>query len=206
MAYRGKRLTRDEWIDKYEVVDNVIYIAAGCNTYEIKDDLKELGARYFSGLTWFFTKNNLPDDETLAKLSPDLFIYCITVEEVFKEDGYYVPGILDQIQDFIHQKLVEKNKAKYGASEWVGEIGERLRNMKATYISAKYFEGKWGGSFCYTFKADDNIFTWFSQTVIDPAIEPNDDIILSGTVKNHTEYNGVLQTQLNRCIVKKGSV
>lgn len=206
MAYRGKRLTRDEWIDKYEVIDNVIYIAAGCNTYEIKDDLKELGARYFSGLTWFFTKNNLPDDETLANLSPDLFIYCVKVEEVFKEDGYYVPGILDQIQDYIHQKVVERNQTKYGASEWVGEIGERLRNMKATYISAKYFEGKWGGSFCYTFKADDNIFTWFSQTVIDPAIEPNDDIILSGTVKNHTEYNGVLQTQLNRCIVKKGSV
>ena len=76
--------------------------------------------------------------------------------------------------------------------------------MKGTFVSAKYFEGQWGGSFVYIFKVDGNIFTWFSQAMIDETIKPEDNIVLTGTVKNHTEYNGILQTQLSRCIVKKG--
>ena len=39
--------------------------------------------------------------------------------------------------------------------------------------------------------------------MIDESIKPGDAIDLTGTVKNHTEYNGILQTQLSRCIVKK---
>ena len=50
----------------------------------------------------------------------------------------------------------------------------------------------------------DDIFTWFTTAYIDDEIKPGDKIILSGTVKDHKEYNGIQQTQLNRCIVKKG--
>ena len=34
-------------------------------------------------------------------------------------------------------------------------------------------------------------------------LNQNEEIDLTGTVKSHTEYNGVLQTQLSRCIIKK---
>ena len=42
--------------------------------------------------------------------------------------------------------------------------------------------------------------------MIDAEIKEGDEITLTGTVKDHTEYNGILQTVLSRCIVKKGSV
>jgi hypothetical protein len=205
----GAAKKREDWLAKYNISDGNIYIVAGCNSYEIKDDLKAAGAKYYSGIGWFFGTDTLPIEQD--NFPEGMFFYPTLVEEVFywNEVGggpYYNDHAVDNINKGIKKILEEKNKEKYGASEWVGEIGERLRNMKAKYISAKYFEGKWGGSFCYTFQADNNVFTWFSQSVIDTEIEPNDDIILTGTVKNHTEYNGILQTQLSRCIVKKGSV
>ena len=93
---------------------------------------------------------------------------------------------------------MNRNSSK---SKYVGEVGERLRNMDATFVSAKFFEGNWGGSFVYTFKVDENIFTWFTQKYLD--YEPKDKINLTVTVKAHTEYNGILQTQLSRCIIKE---
>ena len=196
MAY--KKLTRDEFNDRYEITDGKVYIVAGCNTYEIKDQLKEKGAKFYSGINWFFNQNTLPAD--LQTITPNIYTIAIEVEKIFNADGTYVAGALDAIQAEIKQKTIEENKAKYGASEHVGEVGQRLRNMKGIFISARYFEGQWGGSFVYTFKVKDNIFTWFTQKVLD--FEENDEIDLTGTVKNHTEYNGVLQTQLSRCIVK----
>lgn len=203
MGYRGKKLTRDEWIDKYNITDDTIYMVTGCNTFEIKDELKELGAKYFSGLGWFFNKESLPED-IKERFSPDLFVYPIKVNDTFEANGDYINGILDKIQGEIKQIISDRNREKYGESEWVGEPGDRLRNMKGQFVSARFFEGQWGGSFIYTFRVDSNVFIWFSQSVIDKTIEPNDEIILSGTVKQHTEYNGILQTQLSRCIVKKG--
>ena len=100
-----------------------------------------------------------------------------------------------------HIKEMNKDTS---TSQHFGEIGERIRKVQAIFINSKYIDSDWGGSFLYTFKIGENIATWFSQAVISDDIHPNDSIILSGTVKNHTEYNGVLQTQLNRCIVKKG--
>jgi hypothetical protein len=50
----------------------------------------------------------------------------------------------------------------------------------------------------------DNVLTWFcSGKGIDPDIEVGDEVLLTGTVKDHKEYNGVKQTYLNRCIVKR---
>ena len=195
-----KRLTRDEWIEKYEVEDNVICIVAGCNTYEIKDRLKELGAKFFSGINWFFTKKTLPDEETFKALAPDIFYYVVTVEELFNPEGYYFNGILDEIREIITKKEKEINKAKFGASQHVGEVGQRLRGMNGILLSARYFNNDWGGSFVYTFKVGDDIFTWFTQKVLE--FEINDEVELTGTVKAHTEYNGIMQTQLTRCIVK----
>ena len=198
---------RQAWMDKYNLHDGNIFIVAGCNSFEIKDQLKAQGAKFYSGLGWFFGTETVPNEEPLVEGE---FLFHCTVDDMFywNEVGggpYYNEGALDEMQADIKEIIAKKNKDKFGASQHVGEVGDRLRGMKGIFLSAKYFESNWGGSFIYTFKVDDNIFTWFSQSVINPEIKPNDEIILTGTVKSHTEYNGVLQTQLSRCIVKKGS-
>ena len=204
----GAAQKRLDWLKKYNIADGKIYVVAGCNSYEIKDDLKAAGAKYYSGLGWFFGTDTLPVEKDI--FPENMFFYPVLVEDMFywNEVGggpYYNDHAVDNLNQGIKKILEERNREKFGASKWVGEVGTRLCDMKAKYLSAKYFEGKWGGSFCYTFQVESNVFTWFSQSVIDSAIEPGDDITLTGTVKNHTEYNGVLQTQLSRCIVKKRS-
>ena len=196
------------WLDKYNITDKVAYIVTGCNTYEIKDELKNQGAKFYSGLGWFFGADTLPAEKE-NWLPETAFIYPANIDDImyWTEIGrgpYYKDGALDEMNNDIKRIIAEKNQEKYGVSHHVGEIGQRLRNMSGTFVSAKFFEGQWGGNFIYTFRVGEDIFTWFSQSVIDNEIEPGDAIILTGTVKNHTEYNGVLQTQLSRCIVKKG--
>ena len=192
---------KQAWLDKYNISDGVVLIVAGCNTYEIKDELKAKGAKFYSGIGWFFGTSTAPDEIS----NPNAFLFSYDIEKLmyWNEVGggpYYNTGALDQMKEDVKAEIAARNKATSG-SQFVGEIGERLRNMKATLVSAKFFEGNWGGSFVYTFKVDNNIFTWFTQKVLD--IDEGEVIDLTGTVKNHTEYNGVLQTQLSRCIIKE---
>ena len=191
---------RQAWLDKYNISDGIILIVAGCNTYKIKDELKEKGAKFYSGLGWFFGTKTAPEEIS----DPNAFLFHCDIETImyWNDIGggpYYLDGALEGIKEGIKENIAARNK-ETSSSQFVGEIGERLRNMKGTFISAKYFEGQWGGNFVYTFQINGNIFTWFTQKVLD--FEENDKIELTGTVKNHTEYNGILQTQLSRCIVK----
>lgn len=193
---------RQAWLDKYNISNGIILIVAGCNTYDIKDELKEKGAKFYSGLGWFFGTDTAPDEIS----DPNAFLFHCDVETVlyWNDIGggpYFLDGALDEMKADIKQVIASRNKATSN-SQFVGEEGQRLRNMPATFVSAKYFEGQWGGNFVYTFKVDNNIFTWFTQKVLN--YNENDKVILTGTVKAHKEYNGILQTQLSRCIIKEG--
>jgi hypothetical protein len=195
---------RQAWLEKYNLKDGNIFIVAGCNTYECKDELKALGAKFYSGLGWFFGTETAPAEKDI-NLPETAFLFHTTVDTTFywNEVGggpYFIEGALEEIKNDIAECIKAKNKAT-SSSQHVGEVGERLRNMKGIFVSVKYFEGNWGGNFVYTFKVDDNIFTWFTQKALN--FKENDKIDLTGTIKAHTEYNGILQTQLNRCIVKE---
>ena len=189
------------WLQKYNITDGYIYIVAGCNTYEMKDQLKELGAKFYNGVNWFFGKDTVPTED----LGNGAFIYRYNINDLFYWNDfgggpYYIDGAIETLRQSIKDHIADMNR-NASKSEYVGEVGERLRNMDATFVSAKFFEGNWGGSFVYTFKVGENVFTWFTQKVLD--YEPEDKINLTGTVKAHTEYNGILQTQLSRCIIKE---
>ena len=195
------------WKEKYNISDGHIFIVTGCNTYEIKDILKEQGAKFYSGLGWFFGTETAPAEKDSAY--PDgTFLYHTTIDELMYWNDlgggpYYKEDALANMKKDIANIIKEKNKEK-STSVHIGNIGDRLKKINAIFVSVKYIDSDWGGNFLYTFNIDGNIATWFSQAVIDDSIKPNDKIILSGTVKKHTEYNGILQTQLNRCIVKRG--
>lgn len=192
---------RQAWLDKYNISNGIVLVVAGCNTYNIKDELKEKGAKFYSGLGWFFGTDTAPNEIS----DPNAFLFQYDIEKLmyWNEVGggpYFLDGALDEMKADIKQMIASRNK-ETSNSQFVGEIGERLRNMKATFVSSRYFEGNWGGSFVYTFEVNNNIFTWFTQKML--TINEGDVIDLTGTVKNHTEYNGILQTQLSRCIIKE---
>lgn len=94
-------------------------------------------------------------------------------------------------------------KAQKAISQHVGNIGEKVE-IKGTYVRSGSWEQKaycgYGTTTMYvhTFKdADGNVFTWKTQSGI--CFEYGENVIVKGTVKNHSEYKDEKQTELTRC-------
>jgi hypothetical protein len=70
-------------------------------------------------------------------------------------------------------------------------------------VSRKMINTNYGGSQVLTFKDNnDNIYVSFYSGKDDYEDSVNEKFILTGTVKDHKEFNGIKQTILNRIIVK----
>ena len=104
-----------------------------------------------------------------------------------------------------YQRKLEEQRQREAEAEaarkssgYVGEIGQRLtvNVMEAKYITS--WESMYGLTHLYRFvDADGNVFVWFSSKMIDEAEVKS----LKGTVKEHSERDGIKQTVLTRCKV-----
>lgn len=180
--------------------DGKTYVILG-NTYEIKDQLKEMGAKFDRMIGWYlpFKPENLPSVE-------------IDIDEIYFKDhthtyrwnymvGYDENGnhpAVDKIK-LANAKL----NAELSRSEYVGEIGKRLE-LKVTYKKTLTFEkfkyGYYDTSYIYVHMFEDqngNVFTWKTTNWLDA--QPNEIVTMKGTVKEHVEYKGIKQTALTRC-------
>lgn len=181
-------------LEKLGFESDIVYLVTG-NTFEIKDELKERGARFNPALNWhFLKKTEVPEGHELVEVKiDDLYDWYPRVKRLeLKADAREIAAAA--------RRSVEPESK----SEWVGEIKERLRNLKVTLTGARAVESMYGSSILFTFAQDDNIFTWFTSCPpdSDKAIVGH-SYLLTGTVKKFTEYNGTKQTQLNRCILKE---
>lgn len=101
----------------------------------------------------------------------------------------------------------EKQKRAYmqdQKSAWVGKEGDRLelRNLQVRLLTG--WETQFGYTYLYKFTSPDgNVFTWKTGKWLgnDQELPENCCVSLKGTVKKHTEYKGVLQTELTRCTI-----
>lgn len=119
--------------------------------------------------------------------------------EKYIAEGFGVIASLYQAygkeMSYIAKKKAEAQKD--GASEYVGEVGKRVSlNVK----ECKVITG-WETQFGYTciYKITDfdgNVFTWKTTSYIEDGAAT-----ITGTVKAHSVYNGVKQTELQRCKV-----
>lgn len=96
------------------------------------------------------------------------------------------------------------------ASQYVGTVGERLRNVPA--ILYGYYalpEGRFGARYILRFRSDDgNVLIWIASAAAAEdfgasALDAQNRIrvVITGTVKQHKEYEGVKQTYLSRCSI-----
>jgi hypothetical protein len=96
-----------------------------------------------------------------------------------------------------------KKTAALAESTWVGKPKERLRDVDATIESMRMMESAWGASTMIKFlDGSGNLMTWFASGNF-PGLEPGAKVKLTGTVKKHSEYRGVKETQLSRCDVTR---
>lgn len=179
------------WMEKEGFAD-IVYCVGGDNTYAIKDKLKELGCRFNPVLKWYATAPvDIPIGYTVISFSfDDLYEWSPMLKKACPKSDAAAR---------VEQAFREAEGPSL--SEHMGTVGERLRDITAIFHGSRGFEGRFGYTYIHTFTVGDNVLTWFTAKEL--AFEIGAVINITGTVKDHTEYNGVKQTVLNRCIIRE---
>jgi hypothetical protein len=175
-----------EWLEKWGYNNKKIYLVLG-DTFPIKDELKEKGARYngFVG-GWFFTEK--PEEFDVVELKTSELIWFNDLGEVNQKTWR-------DCKDYINgeRKKVEQQ------SEWIGEVGEKIE-MEVTLLFSFEFDTDYGWS-CINTMMDEqgNKFVWKTSKDLCYMHGQGNKIKIKGTVKEHSEYKDEHQTVLTRC-------
>lgn len=176
--------------------DMITYVVIGPNTYSIKDDLKAAGFKFAQPMGWHSDKPlTVPEGYSVIPL---------TYNECYNENGEPIEKLKWKLKRLGRGETAEE-EPKYPNSHYVGDIGERLRNLPAKLISTKECKpSMYGVSTCCLFESGGNIFQWFTTSYAFENFEINDTLSLTGTVKDHSDkyYGGSAVTTLSRCILK----
>ena len=108
------------------------------------------------------------------------------------------------------RKAKEKRiKAAKAISQFVGTPGEKL-TVTAVYEGSPYFERRGFGGYgtervyIHRFRADGNLIIWKSSCGIRPlGLQEGETVVVTGTVKEHSEYKDEKQTIILRAKVKR---
>lgn len=168
-----------------------IYIVCGGDTYAIKDQLKDLGARFDPIFKWFFSKIvELPEGYKLCEVSfNEVYDYePRTKWATFKSD----------VKDIISKKIAELDPPK--TTEFYPAAIKDKITVKAVLSNIRSFDNVYGYTYVYSFTLDNYVFVW--MTTKDLEIEISSTVELNGTVKDFVNYNGICQTQVTRCKVQ----
>lgn len=167
---------RVEWLAKSGFTpEGVTYVFVG-DTFSRKDRIKELGGVYCPEIGWH------------AKYAPSEFdtveTYVDTVCTI-NDCGCY------EYKTITFSKPVPE-------SHYLGEVGQKVE-LELTLIRVFWITTQFGTLGIHKFEdADGNIVIWKTSCDIGDFTTG----LLTGTIKEHSEYNGVKQTVLTRCKVK----
>lgn len=184
---------QSEWLEHNGIDQNgITYIFLG-NTYEIKEELKALGAKFDYKFGWHIDHKvenyQILEFNVMPYLVRDMF-------EGYDFDRNFISNFdLETIKKAEYKK---QNNVK--ASEYVGKIKDKL-SVEVTLKFWVNFESQFGIQTLYSFvDNDNNIYVWKTANWLD--LEKETKVILKGTVKDHNEYKGEKQTVLTRCKVE----
>ena len=184
-----EKITKNEWLESNGFNSNGIsYLVLG-NSYSIKDTLKEAGFKFSPLLRWHCGDNSFELPETCS-------YYKLNYEDIFtwdEENGitFMKEGTRDKLEDIF-------NPINESKSEYVGEVGEKIKDLPVTVRAIGGYDSAYGYKYVYTFEdSQGNVFSWF--TTVQQAISLGMGLTLSGTIKSHSEYKQIKTTQMTRC-------
>lgn len=172
-----------------------IYVVALADTFKIKDELKEAGAMYRSGLNWYF----LTEQEHFQTIEID-YEECLNV---YPEHGTMAWKNLSEIKEVLANKLPQIEEK----SEYVGSIGDKVEFAGTFVRSTSYEIPSFRGfgtdlMFIHIFRDEnENCFIWKTSRCFN--IEEGKQVRVKGTIKAHEEYKDTKQTILQRCKVNE---
>jgi hypothetical protein len=117
---------------------------------------------------------------------------CLSMSRLVS--GLVCFAIWDYIKT-VRESTIQKSEV---ASQHVGTVGERIKNMSVVITFVSFSEGTYGITTIVKMQDEaGNVLTWFASGT--QQLEIGKKIILTGTVKKHDEYRSIKQTVLTRC-------
>jgi len=114
-----------------------------------------------------------------------------------KRRGYACSAVAAHQRHLGVLELKRREREVAVLSKHVGTIGERLRGLELTVLSNRGIPSQYGECILYKMRdAEGNMFSWFKSG--EGIMDVGNTYILDATVKDHVEYQGVLETQLTR--------
>lgn len=174
---------KSEWLEKEGFNDNLTTFVVTGDSYSIKEELKAAGFRFNNHLKWH-------------RATPGEFP-CIEIkaEEVLDFSAWGTGSYHADAQKVVQDKL-DALKPK-STSEWIGEKGDRITDLLVIVKNIHGYESRYGYGRIYTFEDENsNIIKWFTSS--NPQIDAGEQVLMSATIKELSEYKGEKQTIINR--------
>ena len=166
--------------------DGITYVVSG-NSYSIKDELKQNGFIYDPVLRW----HKATKDEKYA----DRLIE-IKMDDVVEISAWGKGHYKSEAKDIVDKALAATQPEVH--SEWVGEVGEKIKDIKVQLIRKHTTETRYGLNTLYSFQTEEgNILNWWTTTF--QAVEINDWVTIKyATIKKLDTYKDVKNTIITR--------
>lgn len=184
---------RQEWLsDNQFTSDGFTFMFLG-NTFEMKDAIKETGAKFNTHLGWHI-------DHEVEGFH---FLKC-HIDDVADKTywGYAIYKDMKSARQDAWNKLNNEPE-----SQWLGQVGDKIE-VHAKYMFTHSWETNFGYGYwtqtvqhIHIFKdSEGHTFKWKTSNFIDA--DYGTEVVLKGTVKDLDEYKGEKQTVLTRCKVQ----
>lgn len=160
--------------------NNKAYVCNDSNSYELREQLKESGYRFYDGIAWVGIKD---------------IDFASTVE--INADEYFIARnnrlhVLDCLSLSVASRPIVE------ATPFYGEVGNKLEfTFKFTRLSN--YHTQYGTTYIYHLELDKYKFAWKTNKLVDVDIDA--EITLKGTIKAHETYRQENITYLTRCKV-----
>lgn len=170
-------------------------------TYEIKDQLKAAGATYRDTFGWHF--DHPVEGFSTIRISIDDIMYVNSDDEAETLAHYEINGSLTwnlfEIEQYLKERKAQWEVDHAPKTEWYGSIKDKV-DLKVKLIRRGSYDTMYGTTYVYTFEdAQGHQLVWKTGTWLEQ--ESGAEMTLKGTVKDHSEYKGIKQTELTRCKV-----
>lgn len=178
--------------------DGKTWVVMG-NTYEIKDKLKAVGCKWNPEFGWHFDHEVTDFDTVTVSIEDNIPLWDDSTDSIgkYSNDGtlYFIASEL--IQDYV-KSLREQYVVDHAPkTEYFGNIGDKVE-LSLTLIHTGGYETMYGYTYVYTFvDSNGHQFIWKTGCYLDES--EGSTLTVRGTIKAHSEYHGVRQTELTRC-------
>lgn len=126
------------------------------------------------------------------------YIHNLKTAASLEYNDFKQAGLLaSMFQAFSRDVARKQAKEAEASSKYYGNVGDRVKVKMVSIKIVTGWETEWGYTAIYKMMDEvGNVFTWKTSKAIEA-----DEAIIIGTVKAHTEFRGVKQTELTRCKV-----